>query len=137
MADGLVHCVGKGGWYLTVSLEQVSNEGLECLWHYIEACEMKNFTGSSELNIDADITILESVWESYSKICREKGRGWNITLFNLIIKGDCFQKGAVEVNSNFHVKMELYEYINEMKWTAKFVRVSPQSVPIDSIESIY
>ena len=39
-----------------VIIEELLNEGLESLRFCVEACEIKDFTCSSELNVDADVT---------------------------------------------------------------------------------
>ena len=60
------------------------------LWFCVEGCEIKDFTRAFEVNVDADVTVLEIVRESYSKMgCEIRGE-INVTLFNPIIDGDRF-----------------------------------------------
>ena len=36
------------------------------------------------------------------------------------LDGNSFRNLVAEVNISFHITMELYNYIDNMKWTAKF-----------------
>ena len=54
--------------------------------------------------------------------------------FNKFIDGDKFRKGAIEVNTSFHVTIALHEHVDKMRRTVKFAEESPQGNRIDSIE---
>ena len=61
---------------------KLSKKDLESLSSYVEASEIKNFSSGSELKVDAEVTVLKSIRESYGNIDFKKCRGSNITLFN-------------------------------------------------------
>ena len=110
-----------------ISIEEILNKDWESLRFYMESCHTKDFTCSSKANLDADVTILEIVWESYSEICWKKfGKGMSLCLTPLWTEIS-FESWPLKT-------VKWLRQVEELRGAFKFVVNGQESSPINSFK---
>ena len=74
-------------------------------------------------------TILEEMWQQYSKIDGEECWCKNVTLFNCIVHWNLFREHPIECNMGLHIMMYLFHQVHEDRRAADLTKDSPQSMP--------